>query len=139
MIVCKLQGGLAEPERFGVLDTGWLEVFRNCDALADAIRAVPAIGDNGDIGSSSKIFMQVGSAIDNRKNNKATDNESFSFYLARYRENLLVGYKIKEKIFDSYLDDEIELTIWNEKPKAKQTDDSEWVWDDPLQRDCKHR
>lgn len=54
-------------------------------------------------------------------NNKATDNESFSFYLARYRENLLVGYKIKEKIFDSYLDDEIELTIWNEKPKAKQT------------------
>lgn len=54
-------------------------------------------------------------------NNKTTDNESFSFYLARYREDLLVGYKIKEKIFDSYLDDEIELTICNEKPKAKQT------------------
>ena len=53
----EMWNGLAEPERFGVLDTGWLEVFRNCDALADAIRAVPAIGDNG---VDSAPSMQMG-------------------------------------------------------------------------------
>ena len=53
----EMWSGLAEPERFGVLDTGWLEPFRNCDALADAIRAVPAIGDNG---VNSAPGMQMG-------------------------------------------------------------------------------
>ena len=53
----EMWSGLAEPERFGVLETGWLEVFRNCDALADAIRAVPAIGDNG---VDSAPSMQMG-------------------------------------------------------------------------------
>lgn len=43
----EMWSGLAEPERYGVLDVGWLELFRNCDALADAIRAIPAINDNG--------------------------------------------------------------------------------------------
>ena len=52
---------------------------------------------------------------------KTTDYKSFPFYLARYREDLLVGYNIKEKHFDNYLNDEVELIIWNEKPKAKQT------------------
>lgn len=54
-------------------------------------------------------------------NNKTTNDESFPFYLARYRKDLLVGYYIKEKLFDNYLNDEIELIIWNEKPKAKPT------------------
>ena len=36
---------------------------------------------------------------------KTTDYKSFPFYLARYREDLLVGYNIKEKHFDNYLND----------------------------------
>lgn len=54
-------------------------------------------------------------------NNIRTEDESFPFYLARYREDLLVGYKIKEKHFEHYLNDEIEITVWHEKSKAKQT------------------
>lgn len=53
--------------------------------------------------------------------NDVRDDESFAFYLARYREALLSGYKIEENVYDAYLDTDISITIINEQPKTKQT------------------
>jgi integrase len=53
--------------------------------------------------------------------NAPKENESFPFYLARFREALLNGYIIKESFYDDYLKDTLELVIIDEKPKAKQT------------------
>ncbi len=53
--------------------------------------------------------------------NDVNENEQFPFYLARYREALLNGYRITEKRFDSYLEDELDLVIKYENPKAKRT------------------
>ena len=53
--------------------------------------------------------------------NDTREREKFPFFLARYREALLSGYIIKEKRFDNYLDDEIEMVAWHENPKAKIT------------------
>lgn len=63
-------------------DVLYIEINENLKASTQVQSALSRLStlrvaienDNGDIGSSSKIFMQVGSAIDNRKNNKATDN-----------------------------------------------------------------
>lgn len=53
--------------------------------------------------------------------NKPKEDESFAFYLARYREALLHGYEITETVFDTYLDQEVWITVIDEKPKTKQT------------------
>lgn len=39
----EMWNGISEPERFGAFDINWLEAFRNCDALADVIRACPNV------------------------------------------------------------------------------------------------
>ncbi|MCX6077599.1 MAG: hypothetical protein NTW78_12055 [Campylobacterales bacterium] len=53
--------------------------------------------------------------------NDVRENESFAFYLARYREALLNGYKIEENVFDTYLQADVSVTINDEQPKTKQT------------------
>jgi phosphoserine phosphatase len=59
--------------------------------------------DNGDIGSSSKIFMQVGSAIDNRKNNKATAN------LKEYGFEVWILTASPEFLYQKFLAEELGL------------------------------
>lgn len=53
--------------------------------------------------------------------NKPKEDEKFAFYLARYREELLHGYKIDEEVFDTYLEQNVEITIIEAKTKTKQT------------------
>ncbi|WP_294966263.1 tyrosine-type recombinase/integrase [Sulfurimonas sp.] len=53
--------------------------------------------------------------------NDVKENETFAFYLARFREALLSGYKIKETVYDDYLKMDVIITVINKKAKSKQT------------------
>lgn len=86
--------------------TLWLATIRNCSASTINMYA-----------RTMERFW-VWTLYNKEKEEK---NESFSMYLARYREALLHGYQLTEKVYDEYLGTEVELTVANEKPKTKQT------------------
>ncbi len=57
----------------------------------------------------------------------APSNDKFKFYLANYRKNLLSGYSISVKQFDTLLKDEMLIVVSESTPKEKSTINKDMV------------